>query len=362
MRVIPELPDNPFTARLLSFGEFEEVKSLLASLTRRKLISTAASAALLARYTRESGAQSPVSATPTGAWSFTDDMGVTVSLPQTPVRILTALTVGAALLDFGIEPVGVIGMIELPDGSRSPAAGNLDPERTTVIPVSDSGPDLEAVLALEPDLIITSVLQATEDAEPAPAGFVPETLSTVLSIAPILAFNNTVTSVASIITRLEELTATLGAIRPGGYDAAQDAFVSGEQKVRRALQDKPDLSVMAVAGTNENFFVMNPDYWADLSYWQDLGMNLIHPEAGSWYWQTLSWEQANLYTADLLLNDPTWFSIEELSAQPTMLAQPALGAEQVVDRSPMAVWSYQGYAPVLEAMAQTLAATRDDVV
>lgn len=338
----------------------EEMQSIVASLHRRKLISVAAAAALLGKL--PASAQGTPSASPESGWSFADDMGVTVHLPEKPKRIVAALLVGASLQDFGVTPVGVIGPIVLPDGSKSPAAGNLDPEQTVSITVGERGPDLEELLLLEPDLIVTSVLRPAEDAEPGPAGFLPETLDIVEGIAPILAFDNTNTSVSSVIARLDELTNLIVDERPADYMAARDAFTAAESAVREALVGKPNLSAMGIAGNESGFHVMNPGYWSDLSYLQELGMQFVQPEAADWYWETMSWEESTRYTADFLLNDPYQYSLDQLAEQPSMQFQPAFVAGQIVNRPLFSIWSFQGYLPILQEWAELISTLDENLV
>src|SRR4051812_42919727 len=46
---------------------------------------------------------------PDGSWVFTDDRGITVTLPGMPKRIIADVNVAAALWDFGVRPVGLFG-------------------------------------------------------------------------------------------------------------------------------------------------------------------------------------------------------------------------------------------------------------
>lgn len=348
--------------RIVSQNDFseDELRSLVLFLHRRRFISGAVAAALLGGL--PVNAHDTQDASPVSGWTFTDDMGVTVTLPEKPRRIVAALIVGASLQDFGVTPVGVIGPLTLGDGTPSPAAGNLDPEQTVSITVGDRGPDLEELLLLEPDLIVTSVLRPAEDAEPGPAGFLPETLDIVEGIAPILAFDNTNTSVSSIIARLDELTASIVDERPAAYLEARGAFPAAEAAVREALAGKPNLSAMGIAGNEHGFHVMNPGYWSDLSYLQELGMQFVQPDATEWYWETMSWEDSRKYSADFLLNDPYQYSLEQLAEQPSMQFQPAFVAGQIVDRPLYSIWSYQGYLPILQEMAELISTLDEDVV
>lgn len=78
----------------------------------------------------------------------------------------------------------------------------------------------------------------------------------------------------------------------------------------------------------------------------------------------LSWEQANKYQVDLILNDACSAALtpEQLAEYPTWAAQPAVEAGQVGEWFTEFVPSYRGFAGVLEALAETVNASQADVV
>ena len=51
-----------------------------------------------------------------GGWTYADDAGTTISLPQRPERVVAYLPLAAALWDFGLQPVGYYGVALRPDG------------------------------------------------------------------------------------------------------------------------------------------------------------------------------------------------------------------------------------------------------
>jgi len=96
---------------------------------------------------------------------YTDDAGRTVEVPVRPERIVSlhdsSLTV--PLVELGILPVGAFGR----DGESGPymrGAATLTGvtfENSDIVNVGGSPADLEAIAALEPDLIITAAFQET---------------------------------------------------------------------------------------------------------------------------------------------------------------------------------------------------------
>jgi iron complex transport system substrate-binding protein len=85
-----------------------------ADLSRRRLlaggVAVVAAATLAACGSSDSGGATAAegSATPSaGPWSYTDDLGQTVTLDKTPVRIAAYGDAGAALWHFGVTPVAI---------------------------------------------------------------------------------------------------------------------------------------------------------------------------------------------------------------------------------------------------------------
>lgn len=89
------------------------------------------------------------SATPAAErlWTFTDDHGTTISLPERPERIVAYVGSAATLWDYGIRPVGVFGSLLREDGSKNPLAGNVDPDAVAWLGEGGSELDLEALVA-----------------------------------------------------------------------------------------------------------------------------------------------------------------------------------------------------------------------
>lgn len=122
---------------------------------RIKLIATLAALPLVAALAMPAFAQE--------TRSYTDDAGRTVEVPVAPKRIVTlhdsSLTV--PLVELGIIPVGAFGR----KGETGPfmrGAATLTGvtfENSNIVNVGGSPADLEAIAALEPDLIITSSFQ-----------------------------------------------------------------------------------------------------------------------------------------------------------------------------------------------------------
>ena len=92
-----------------------------------------------------------------GVWSFTDDKGVTVELPERPLRILADVNIAAPLWDFGVRPVAVFGWNASldDDGQFGAAGGRIDPTMVEFAGDVTEPIRLEDAVAMQPDLILT---------------------------------------------------------------------------------------------------------------------------------------------------------------------------------------------------------------
>ena len=119
--------------------------------TRRDVLGTASGLALAtgAGYRAAQAQATPASVAVDGAWSFTDDRGVTVSLPALPQRIVAQVTAAASLWDYGVRPVGIFGPQRRADGTPDPLAGNIDLDAVTSLGEAWGEFDLERLIALQ---------------------------------------------------------------------------------------------------------------------------------------------------------------------------------------------------------------------
>ena len=124
--------------------------------TRRQILAGAAGlAAGLALSTKGSAQESTPASPASGEWSFTDDKGVTVTLPAQPERIVADVNAAAPLWDFGIRPVAVFGWNATETGDFGDAGGNVDPATVEIVGVTAEPIQPEKVIVADPDLLIT---------------------------------------------------------------------------------------------------------------------------------------------------------------------------------------------------------------
>ncbi len=86
-----------------------------------------------------------------GPWTYTDASGKTVTAESTPTRIIAHAGEAAALMSFGIKPVGIYGDVPVKD---DPSLKNLDLSGITILGETWGEIDIEKAATLNPDLIV----------------------------------------------------------------------------------------------------------------------------------------------------------------------------------------------------------------
>ena len=293
----------------------------------------------------------------TGEWTFTDDAGKTVTLPQAPRRIVADLNAATALWDFGIKPEAVSGWTVATDA----AWGNI--ERATPDITANAGapePNLEKLLEIKPDLFVTVTWGPEEESGEAPYAWSftdDESYQRVNEIAPVIGI-----SAAGLadknLARYAELAALLGADLE--TPELKDAKATYDERVARfseIAQEKADLTSLFASASGDAIYVASPQDWADLAWYQSLGMNVIEPEVARWaYWEELSSEQAGKYQPDVFFESAREgsFTQEQLEEHPLYKTLPAIAAGQIGIWNQDFIQSYQGLGAALETMITAL--------
>jgi iron complex transport system substrate-binding protein len=294
-------------------------------------------------------------ATATGPWTFRDDRGTTVRLDAPPRRLVAFVGSAAALHDFGIECTGVFGPTRLGNGAPDPQAGSLDIDRLTVLGNTWGEFNIEKYAALRPDLLISNMyLKDT-------LWYVPdESKGKISALAPSVAISATGTTLLHIVQRYAQLAESLGAdLRAQQVAAAKSRFEKAAETLRTAARANGGLKVMAASGSADLFYVSLPTASADLRWFQELGVDFVVPKrVQGGFFESLSWEKAGTYHADLILLDSrsTALQPKDLAARPTWAGLPAVKAGQVIAWHSEPQFSYAGAGPLIEALA---AAVRD---
>lgn len=279
-------------------------------------------------------------------WTYTDGAGTTVTLPDVPTRIVAHSSAAAALLSHGITPVGI-----LLDGQPS-LEHSLDGFDTSNIPIVSRGwfdIDAEAVLNLDPDLIVTEY-SLTEHIYQ--GGTHEDDMQARLKeIAPVIGIARS-NSILEILDAYETFAENLGA-EPESADQSADRarLDKAVADLQAAIAAKPGLSVMAVSPGTQNMSIAVPALFGELNDLANWGLPLFAPPAdpGTSY-LTVSWEQAAQYQADIILLDDRWeqSSLETIKANPLGSRLAAVEASQTGDWPAEWIRTYGAYAKEIE--------------
>jgi iron complex transport system substrate-binding protein len=321
---------------------------------RRQLLLLAAGGASAFLFARSVGAQS----TPEGGWSFTDDKNNTIELDAFPERLVIDVNAAAPLWDFGIRPVAVFGWNANENGDFGPAGGRIDSTGIDVVGDTSEPIKLEKLVAADPDLIITIAWTADEPTEYWSIDV--DVLPQVQAIAPLLALS-VATNAGTATERFAELAVALGAdLDTPELDEQRARFAEAQEALQAATAETSDVRVLFIGVQDENIYIANPVDWADLMFYRELGLNIIDPEvAVGDFWETVSYEQANKYPADVLMvsTRPAAVQGSELADIPTFATHPAVVAGQVYGWNQDFILSHQGMAEALEHVTESITGT-----
>ncbi|MGW5720131.1 ABC transporter substrate-binding protein [Amycolatopsis sp. NPDC003865] len=331
-----------------------------AGLSRRGfLIGAGGLAATVALTACGSGEDKPAASS--GPWEFTDDRGQKISRDQRPTRVVAYVSSAAALWDYGVRPVGVFGPQKTADGGKEIQAGNIDLNSVTSIGNAWDDFSMEKFAATKPDLVITGLTGA----KPTDLWVLKDDLGPkVQQVAPIVALSEYKVTLPKVIERYEQLAVALGG------DANSDVIKKGKDDFRKAsddlkaaIQAKPGLKVLVVSSDKDNLYVCKPEFFADLAYYRDLGLDIITGAGSDDYFETLSWEQAGKYPADLILTDSRTYALSrrQLAAIPTWAQLPAVKANQLADWSTEPRFNPVLAAPVIRKLTEVVTGARTDI-
>ncbi|AEW98698.1 ABC transporter substrate-binding protein [Streptantibioticus cattleyicolor] len=291
-----------------------------------------------------------------GAWSFTDDRGTKVTAGSTPRRIVAYTGTAAALWDFGVRDqlVGVFGETVGKNGAPDPQAGHLDVHKVRILGNVYGEFNVEKYAALRPDLLVTHMY------DPGALWYVPaQSSAQILKLAPSVAVTTARVPMTRPIERYAALARSLGAdLTARQVTDDKRRFEAAAESVRKAAKANGGLKVMAASGSTDLFYVSNPAVNTDLMYFRQLGVDFVVPQKldKGGYFESLSWENADKYHADLILLDDrsTALQPKDLAAKPAWSKLPAVKAGQVARWDAVPRFSYAGAAPLLESLAASI--------
>ncbi|MGW2216691.1 ABC transporter substrate-binding protein [Nonomuraea sp. NPDC001684] len=180
---------------------------------------------------------------------------------------------------------------------------------------------------------------------------------TIEQVAPTAGVMLTGRSATQVIGRYEELARSLGADLQGVPEAK-----ARMEAATRELAAFKDLKILMMSGGADAMWVVNPPEYPDIVHLTENGLDVVKPakvdEGG--FFQTLSWENADTYDADVILYDTRTQSLkpEEMLKKPTFAKLPAVKAGQFYPWRAEVPFSYQGYATFLEELVANLKKAR----
>jgi iron complex transport system substrate-binding protein len=263
-----------------------------------------------------------------GPWSFKSGDGKTVKLDTTPKRIIASGAEAAALISFGIRPVGIYANGPVKDDVN---LKDLDLKGITILGETWGEIDVEKAATLNPDLIVADWWPAEKAYSGLEEG-VKASSKKLVNLAPVVGVAQG-DSIEKLAEGYEKLAESLGAdVDDPEIAADKKAFEESLAAFKKAVAAKPGLSALAVSPSDDVLYVANPKYAPELLDFQRWGLDVVNPDSpdkGFPYWENLSWEKADKYQPDLLLIDdraydstvkqgekqPTWDTIKAAKAK-----------------------------------------------
>jgi iron complex transport system substrate-binding protein len=288
----------------------------------------------------------------TGPWSFADGSGETVKLDKIPSRIIAHAGEAAALMAYGIRPVGIYADESV---RTDPNLQGLDLDGIEILGEEWGVIDVEKAADLDPDLIVADWWPA----EKAHSGFeegVEEKSKKLADFAPVVGVTQG-KSILALAQGYEDLAASLGAdVDDPELAADKDAFEKARARFTAAAAAKPGLTVLAVSPAEDLLYVANPEYAPELLDFQEWGLNVVNPDSPDKdfpYWENLSWENADKYQPDLLLLDSRNYDsdLTEAKKHPTWTRIRAAERGAVVRWPAFWLHTYGDYAAALDLLA-----------
>lgn len=264
-----------------------------------------------------------------GPWSFTDDLGKTVTLDHRPTRIAGLSEVLVSLLQYGVKPVATFGYSSI---RSDPRFAGLDTSGITEVGATYGEIDVEKLTEAAPEIIVADVYPTDEkgtiDKSQPDYGFNDVAQQAqIAKTAPIVTLYMGGDG-ADVIKRTTELATSLGA-DPARIAGAEKAYTAAAATLRAAAAGKK-LKVTALYADADGVNVAKPADDPALRLYRDLGVDFVVPTPKGFYWGVYSWENAGKIGGDLVLLSSTGgYQSAELLKQPTFAVTPAARAGQI---------------------------------
>jgi iron complex transport system substrate-binding protein len=287
----------------------------------------------------------------TGPWKFTDGSGKTVELDHTPTRIIAHAGEAAALMTYGIRPVGIYADESV---ETDPNLEGLNLDGIEILGEEWGVIDVEKAAELDPDLIVGDWWPAEKAYSGLEEG-VEEKSKKLAELAPVVGVAQG-KSILALAQGYEKLAESLGAdVDNPEFTKDKDAFEEALTRFKAAVAAKPGLTALAVSPADDLLYVANPEYAPELLDFQEWGLKVINPDTPDPafpYWENLSWENADKYQPDVLLIDSRQYDslLEKAAAHPTWQRIRAAEKGSFVKWPAFWLHTYGDYAEALDAL------------
>lgn len=258
-----------------------------------------------------------------GPWKFTDDVGATIELDERPTRIVGLTDIVASLWNYGVLAKATFGSVRMKDDSMFEGK---DISKVVELGKTFGEINLEKLASLRPQLVISLVY--SKDPKEVPFGIKDKAqLDKIKKIAPVATIAM-VGSAEQVLARVAKLARSLGG------DTDSERVRKARQQIR-AASDKltaaaeRDVKTLIIAGYPDKAWIPKAPDDPYLTYYRELGANLVVPKGKEYYWKELSWENIDQYPADVLLLSQRADPVEKFADIPTYRALPAVRADQV---------------------------------
>lgn len=262
-------------------------------------------------------------------WSFTDDVGKTVTLDQRPTKIAGLSDVLFSMVNYGLQPVASFGYSSLKD---DPRFKDLDTTGIVELGAVYGEINLEGLAAAAPDVIVTHAYPTDAsgkiDSTQPFYGFKDlAQQEQAEKIAPIITIAMA-GSASDVITRTTELAVALGVSPDSGpVKDGKAAFEAASTALTQAAANGVRTQVMYAEAAN--VYVAKAADDPSLRLYQSLGMTFVTPKTKDYYWDIIGWEDYDTVGGDLVLYSERGFGPDQLKKQPTFAATAAAKADQV---------------------------------
>lgn len=296
------------------------------------------------------------------AWSYTSGDGKTYTADAVPSRIIAQGEAAAALLSFGIKPVGMFLNQPL---AETRALDGFDVSGIEILGESWGQIDVEKAAGLRPDLIVSAYWPVEE----AYGGFeegVEANSKKAAELAPVVG-PTTGESVRAMLAGFEDLARSLGAdVANAEIAAHKTEFEEAKQRFTAAVSAKPGLTAMGMSPTDELLYVAVPEHSAELTDFTDFGLDVLVPDSPDPafpYWENLSWENADKYQPDLILMDDRTYdaSMAIADRQPTWKRIKAVQAGSVTPWPAYWISTWSAYAEQLDQLTAAVEKANADL-